>query len=256
MEQRSMKLDQVEVSEILSSADCRRIVDCINSQGSSSFIYRRPGLHTFGAASYLDIKNRISAKYYKCNAGTLTSYLALAGRHNPSLVSLFSGLYTYIEDFFSQRFNVNCNIHSLTAVPGFHLYENHFDFARQSSHIPHFDGQYQGILPLFPHTMNSLTLLKNTISFTIPVSLPSCQGGMRIWDYHYKDIASNDKCDTVAKLSSMKPNYIKYKIGSIVYHSGNLLHQILAWSALPDDPMRITLQGHGILFEGTLYLYW
>ena len=251
-----MKVDQVEVGDLLSPADCNKIVDCINSQSPSNFIHRRPGLHTFGAASYLDIKNTKTAKYYQYEAGTLTSYLALAREHNPSLISLFSGIYSYIEYFFSLRFNIKCYVHRLAAVPGFHLYDNHLDFVKQNNHIPHFDCQYEGILPLFSCGMTSSSLIGKTISFTIPISLPSCQGGMRVWDFHYKDIASNDKSDKMTKLATMTPKNIKYKVGNIVYHSGHILHQILAWSALPGDAMRITLQGHGLLFEETLYLYW
>lgn len=251
-----IQIDHVEVHQFLSQSDCHRIVDSISSSSASSFIQRRPGLQTLGAASYLDIRNESSAKYYNTCAGSLNSYLGIAKKCNPSLLSMFSGLYKYIEQFFSARFNLECRIHGTAAVPGFHVYENHADFGRQNTHIPHFDGQYQGILPLFPSYMRPSNVIGKTLSFTLPVSLPSSQGGMRVWDYHYREIAEGGKNQAKKKLALIKPQHIQYKVGSMVFHSGHLLHQIHAWSASQGEEKRITLQGHGILLEQTLYLYW
>jgi len=245
-----------EVSALLSQSECEQIYSSMNSFDVHSFADRMPGLSTLGYSSYLDIEHPISSKYYGSTGGTLSSYLAKASKLNPLLKEAFKDLYGTICDFFSRRFNAECRLHELAAPPGFHIYKNHPSFASQSSHVPHFDGQYEMLLPIFSENLNREDCLKRTLSFTLPITLPSCYSGIRYWEFDYKEITSSKRESIITKLSTLKPSNLLYEPGVIVYHSGHLLHQIKAWSAQPIDTPRITLQGHGLLINDLLYLYW
>ena len=253
---RHFDLTKFEVASLLSENECKRIYSSINLLDMKCFVDRMAGLSTLGYSSYLDIEHPIASKYYGPTGGTLSSYLAKANQLNPFLRETFKELYSTISDFFSKRFNVECRPHELAALPGFHLYSNHHSFSSQTSHIPHFDGQYEMLLPIFSSELSRDKCFNKTLSFTLPISLPSCYSGIRFWEFHYKDVVNSKDGSLAAKLSTLKPNELRYEIGTIVYHSGHLLHQIKAWSAKQLDAPRVTLQGHGLLVDDILYLYW
>jgi len=246
---KSKKLfDENEVDELLK---------IILETPDNLFCQRFDGMKTLGAASYLDIKNQNSAKYWHSSGSDLKTYLSMANDYNPILRNLFSNVYQKLCNFFSSEFGVFCELHPNTAVPGFHIYENFCQFGAQQNHIPHFDGQYQDLMPIF-HQIGSQIHDFNgkTLSFTIPISLPNTESGLKIWDLHLNQTRTEDKESLKEKFLQLKSQFIRYEEGVIVYHSGHMLHQIKSWLAEPEDKKRITLQGHGLFENDCLFLYW
>lgn len=242
--------------ELLQKKETCTITQSLLSLPEKIFIPRLEGMKTLGAASYLDIKNKNSAKYWASNGNDINYYLELAKKFNPILKNSYFKLYEKLCNFFSNEFNVECKLHEKAALPGFHIYDNRENFSSQNAHIPHFDGQYEELGELFNTNRKSTDYNQRTLSFTLPISLPNTKCGMRTWDFHYNETQNKNKEEIKNKLKRIKPQLIDYKTGTMVYHSGKSLHQIKSWSAMKNEKPRITLQGHGILIDNELYLYW
>jgi hypothetical protein len=241
---------------LLSIDDCDNIYEVIRSLPDSCFINRMRGMKTLGLSSYLDVGHRKTSKLVRNSCRDLSSYISGSNASNAVLKSLFHDLYKRLCVFFSGRFNVTCRLHDVAAAPGFHIYYNFPEFIAQSAHVPHFDLQYEDMIELLAPGLDGADVMGRTISFTLPIMLPNCESGLRIWDFHYRDVLSDDKKSLVARLSTLSPSTIKYAAGRIVYHSGHVLHQIKAWRASQEDKPRVTLQGHGLFIQDCLYLYW
>jgi len=251
-----------KVTKLIKETTAKKIADDLASIPEELFYSRFHGMKTLAAASYLDIKNERSTKYYSSTGKDIKHYLEMAAKTNPILLKLFQDIYARLCKFFEEELHIECSLHSKAALPGFHIYDNIKEFKKQSSHIPHFDGQYEDLLPLFGpekqlNETNQIHLHK-TLSYTLPISLPSKKGGLRVWDFNYLDSLNKDKAEVKKKLMGTRPRTIKYKIGELVYHSGNNLHQIKAWTheECESSTKRITLQGHGFVNNDHLYLYW
>lgn len=248
--------EKFEVQTLLSKIDCDDFYSAIESFDPSFLISRGHGLKTLGVASYLDVPHPTAIKFYNAADGTLSSYIKKAAQVNPLLINHFEKIYETLCDFFSQRFNVKCCLHKIAGIPGFHIYENHPSFSYQSSHVPHFDKQYEMLYPLFLTKSAQVDYMGKTISFTLPIKLPGCQSGIRFWDLHYQDVQEKNSAKLITDLSEMKPYILQYSVGDLVYHSGHFLHQIKAWSTIINDVPRVTLQGHGLFYNNQLHLYW
>ena len=93
----------------------------------------------------------------------------------------------------------------------------------------HRDLQYQQVLP------NETLTREQVITFTLPISLPP-GSGLSLWQEEEK-------------------SFHPYKVGELVIHSGLLTHQAVLRCAGPVPP-RIALQGHGVLRDNAIALYW
>ena len=251
-----------KVAKLIKEATAKKIADDLASIPEEFFFNRFHGMKTLGAASYLDIKNERSTKYYSSTGKDIEHYLEMAEKTNPVLLKLFQDIYTRLCKFFEEELHIQCSLHSKAALPGFHIYDNINEFKKQSSHIPHFDGQYEDLMPLLGpnRQLNEVnrSQLSKTLSYTLPISLPSETCGLRVWNFNYLDTLNRDKQEVKRKLMEEIPRTICYKVGEIVYHSGNNLHQIKSWTYEEGEAStkRITLQGHGFVNNDQLYLYW
>ena len=252
-----LNLQAFQTKKLLGKNETDTLAQKILAAPENVFCHRFKGMKTLGAASYLDIKNKQSAKYWQSSGHDLDYYLSLANRYNPILLNLFESLYSKLCKFFADEFNVICELHPATALPGFHIYENSEQFGEQKAHIPHFDGQYNDLVPIFyEEDEYPAEHIGNTLSFTMPISLPSMESGLKTWNLHLDQTKVADKQMLKEKILNLKPEFVQYQEGVIVYHSGLLLHQIKSWHATTNDKRRITLQGHGILKNDRLFLYW
>lgn len=254
-----LSTNEFQVKKIVDVSTAAEVASVLASLSERLFCSRFYGMKTLGAASYLDIKNARTSRYYCSTGKDVAYYLDMAARYNPILLAHFKSIYSKLCRFFEKEFNVRCRLHSKAALPGFHVYENIEEFKTQERHVPHFDGQYEALLPLFGIERNkSNNILEKTLSYTLPISLPSDSCGLRVWDFDYRDTLREDKEAVKNKLLSIRPKVIEYSIGDLVYHSGNKLHQIKSWSCEEgkEESKRITLQGHGLLKNDCLYLYW
>ena len=99
--------------------------------------------------------------------------------------------------------------------------------------------------------------LENTLSFTIPIKLPSGGGGLYTWadevnPYSFNYTTNENK---LAELESPAITNL-YTEGEMIYFIGHLLHQMMPGINVQPDDRRITVQGHGQKCDGTWRLYW
>ena len=182
--------------------------------------------YTLEMAAYLDDNTQ--------DDGIKLDYLA----HNISscndlLVAYFAALYQQLECCFYQRWGlvVRFNLRHL-ALPGFHIYEPHPFFEKLVAST-HKDLQYRN---LFGHKARAHS--EDVMTFTLPLSTPA-GAGLNLWE--------DDSCQD-ADL------FVPYHSGELVVHSGLEQHQAVINCTSGDE--RITLQGHGIIIEQQLILYW
>jgi hypothetical protein len=101
-------------------------------------------------------------------------------------------------------------------------------------------------------------------SFTLPIVLPRAGSGLRVWETltsaevsAYAEEMGIRQWDAIAALvkNGAPAAFHGYEVGTLVVHSGHLVHQVPPWKRTPGDA-RITLQGHGLLHAGCWRIYW
>ena len=86
-----------------------------------------------------------------------------------------------------------------------------------------------------------------------------CRSGCRRPGRHCRVWPSCTYPDDVHRLAAGRqtdPEIVHYHLGSAVVHSGHVLHQIGATPSESADDLRIMLQGHGLVVDNALILYW
>ncbi|MCE5317321.1 MAG: hypothetical protein LLG04_08155 [Parachlamydia sp.] len=205
------------------------------------WIDRSQGFYPFyslGANLYIDSSSDDDSIYRK-----------KAQEQNPILMANFSGLYDKLIALFQEVYDVPVTFVDGFALPGFHIFlaskvfyekggSNHFDMQYQKIKWPYADIDYD-----------------NPISFTCPVALPMAGAGLQYWDIT-QDMVEKMSGTEFAKARAVEPHYLGYSLGKLVLHQGLLLHQIAPTKEINPGDARITLQGHGLLCDGALRLYW
>lgn len=193
---------------------------------------------TLGAASYLDAKRNHA------------EYDAFAEKYNPLLRENFADCYQRVAALLEEALGGPVVYTSRLALPGFHVYLSSKLFERPIASI-HCDSQYQ------LHDWSGLDAdLTRPISFTLSIALPKNGGGLNVWDISYAELLEKSSNDTGPLVRSRESSYHAYRIGSMVLHSGHLLHQAAPGKDVQPDDERITLQGHAIQISGIWNLYW
>lgn len=121
--------------------------------------------------------------------------------------------------------------------PGFHIFPGH-ETASAFFGRKHQDRQHEALfqIPLIKDNFKKENVSMH-FSFTIPLRLPYMGGGML--------------------LGSNLEEFYPYKENSLYMHSGHFDHAIAPFMTpvLPSD-WRITIQGHGFVYNENIYLYW
>ena len=192
-----LDIDTFRVKKLLDNQEADEACNVLFSLPDDAFCPRFYGMKTLGAASYLDIKNERSSKYWKSSGLDVQHYLGLASQYNPVLLTFFKNIYSKLCTFFEKEFNVKCILHDQAALPGFHIYENLSTFQIQKNHIPHFDGQYEELSSLFGFNKSQEQFPQDffgkTLSYTMPISLPKDLCGLRVWDFHFVETIDKNK---------------------------------------------------------------
>src|SRR6266540_6772026 len=91
-----------------------------------------------------------------------------------------------------------------------------------------------------------------TVSFTLPIRLPAAGSSLRLWPSctYPADVAHLN----IARSTS--PEVVVYHLGSALVHSGHVLHQIGPTPSVQPEDLRVMLQGHGLVVDHALILYW
>ena len=131
-------------------------------------------------------------------------------------------------------------------MPGFHIWVAPGIPQRRGASV-HFDLQYERVISR-PH----YAWASGTMSFTLPIRMPAAGSSLNVWP----GVSYPEDLPRVAGARETEPEVVHYRVGSAIVHTGHILHQIGASPSVEPDDIRITLQGHGLVVDGDLILYW
>lgn len=227
---------------LLSPDECARALESVQAH-RDAWTQRYPGLpaYTLGAASYLDSGHERRDVYH-----------AKAAALNPLLEREFGWLYERLLVALGEHLRAGVAFEPGAARPGFHIFLAHEAFRRPLGKI-HFDLQFMDIDWSDGEGMD----FSRPVSYTLAIRLPESGAGLLTWNI---DKAEYDGLDSVSRnrIGQEKiPEYVPYREGAMVCHSGMLLHQIApAADGLRPDDLRVTLQGHALPGRDGYRLYW
>jgi len=185
-----------------------------------------PLYFTIGKSVYLD---------YVANE---QEYFSNLQELNESINEVFGHLIQKVIDSLSIELNSPVKLMNGLAVPGFHVfYKDGIDYSSKCE--PHYDLQHMRM------SWERKREEGKMISFTLPISLPTGGGGLDIWIPK-----------TGLKDEQFEQIIIPYECGTLVLQYGMLLHRISKTPKPTDNDERITLQGHGLCFDGAWEIYW
>ena len=207
---------------------------------------------TLGAVSYLDhVKDPEQYEKHR-------NYV------NPVMYKKFNWIYEIICERLQSDLKEPVVIDGFLSHPGFHIFsgktgdlieQEYLELFQESLGSVHVDVQYEEHIEYWK-TFKRVDF-NNTLSFTIPIKLPSGGGGLYTWEdkvnpYSFNYTTNKNKLDELESPSI--PNL--YTEGEMIYFIGHLLHQMMPGVKVQPDDRRITVQGHGVKCDGTWRLYW
>lgn len=195
--------------------------------------------YSLGAASYMD-----------SSAKDDSGYRVLAKKQNPLLKQHFQFVYDRLAQVLQQKMGLEVAYEEELALPGFHIFLAHKMFEEPIA-SSHFDLQFNSIQWKYQNVDNT-----HPISFTAAISLPTEGGGLYYWDITQEEAKGLDR-DALEQLKTQRERkYLPYDIGKLALHKGLFLHQIAPGKNIRQFESRITLQGHGLVCDDVLRLYW
>jgi len=250
---------------ILSKDQCNSIINTLENY--QSFWVPRQLLicHTIGAASGYVERNFDIKPSFPMNS--IFDYYEQSRHLNPFLFDNFSWIYEIIFQKFSNIIGP-CELLDPLGYPGFQIFghkPNCFNkiedilLMQQPNGNIHTDKQHEVHMHIWNEFKN--VDLTNILSFTLSIELPSTGGGLCSWDSEsIKKHEIDDKFTKMIKNSNYykKMNnlsVISYKIGSLFYFVGPILHQIAPGFEIKPTDRRITMQGHGIMCDNIWRIY-
>ena len=238
--------EEIIVESILTKEQCEKVSADIHHLKQFWIQRGKSNFFTLGAASYLDFSEL---------ADLHDDYYSKARKYNLILQQNFGWLYQLIQAAIERNFQAKTQYTTDLAIPGFHIWQFPGIFTKPTASI-HFDLQYQNLKWQDFEKVD----FSRSISFTLPIQLPKCGGGLNVWHLKYEEFVDAYNKGLVVQVeemqSSKKQTFHSYKVGNLVIHSGHSLHQIAPVEQAYEDDERITLQGHGIYCDGEWQLYW
>ena len=213
--------------------------------------------YTLGVATYIDGITDIQYYY---------DYIK---SQNPVFKDYFSWLYDLV------IYNLwgeigECQVADFLAYPGFHIFGTKPNeppkmatktYMEQPSATIHVDLQHEQHDFLWNHFKD--VDLENTLSFTLPIQVPTNGGGLNTWEEESMKQYEIDNKYTkhMKELDYSKwgdygePTVVPYTAGEMFYFIGSLVHQIAPAYNADFNDRRISLQGHGVKCDGVWQLY-
>jgi hypothetical protein len=176
-------------------------------------------------------------------------YYATSKQMNPILRKHFDWMYDKLIDAFSKHFGMPTQFRDDLALPGFNIYCGPQDFSRIRYNV-HIDLQF---MELNWEPKGSADF-DSTMSFTLPIASPVHGAGLNIWDIKQNDIPEQE-LDNSELLAAKNALYQRYEVGVATIHDGRHYHQMTVAENWQADDERITLQGHGLVQNGSLVIY-
>ncbi|MBO3749484.1 hypothetical protein J5X84_25690 [Streptosporangiaceae bacterium NEAU-GS5] len=237
MVRRVSSLNTLGEVDVLSAGECEEVADVILGD-LDRWTQRSPSglFFTLGINAYMDLAPSADAN---------ASYFGPARSANLMLKQGFAGLHGRLAAVLEREIGLPTRYADDLAMPGFHIWVGSGIPQRPSASI-HFDLQYQRLL-----TRPQYARASGTVSFTLPIKLPAAGSSLRVWPCIYPD-----DVDRLPAVRQTDPEIVPYHVGSAIVHSGHVLHQIGTTSSVRSDEFRITMQGHGLVVDEELVLYW
>lgn len=206
-----------------------------------SWIARSEALpfYTLGAASYIDAQ------------ADRALYHSRASTFNPLLQRHFGWLYDKLTACLAQQLGGPVRFAPALARPGYHVYLAHRMFEQPIASI-HCDMQHS----LLDWSEAGLADFTQPVSYTLPIALPQCGGGLNTWEVARDHTAGWTAASVLKTIADTPPRYEAYALGELVLHSGRIPHQAAPATRVQEGDERITLQGHAIACDGQWVLYW
>lgn len=194
--------------------------------------------YTLGTATYIHAANLGEKGYRK-----------LAQERNPILKKHFSDVYDHVAQVLEKELGMPVVYDELLGLPGFHIFLYHRMFEQPVASV-HFDLQFQ------QHHWDHYKEVdfEKPISFTLPFILPSTGGGLNWWDVYLNENPNREQMNQYMREKEM--HFLEYHVGDLVLHHGTMMHQIAPMPGAKKEDARISLQGHGVVCDGKMRLYW
>ena len=183
---------------------------------------------------------------------------------NPVLYKKFNWIYEIITEKLQEALGDPVVIDKFLAHPGFHIFATKIGTTIEPEYMKlfeqplgsvHVDVQWEEHHDYW-QTFDEVNL-KDTLSFTVPIKLPSGGGGLYTWADEVNPYSFNYTTNEV-KLSELEHPCVSnlYTEGEMIYFIGHLLHQMMPGVNVQPTDRRITVQGHGQKCDGVWRLYW
>ncbi len=229
--------------EVITPQECLQVHSVVHDL-REFWINRHPFLpfYSLGTASY----------FHAPSEQADTNYSTAIKHYNPLLRKHFDWLYKRLADTLAEKLAAPTHYpDNRLALPGFHIFLAHKAFEQPMAAI-HRDLQYR------QHKWEPIEAanFSHPISFTLAIALPQSGAGMNVWDLHHEEVEQLEPSEIEQLTESKKQHFHAYELGKIALHSGHFVHQIAPVQNIQPEDERITLQGHGIFFQGVLHLYW
>jgi len=191
------------------------------------------------------------ATYRHAPPNPLPLYYAKARLFNPLLREHLGWLYDRLLMILAEELGQPTCYREDLALPGFHIFVAH-EIWKVNVLQAHVDGQFK-----YHHWAPEAEVhFQRPLSFTLAISLPKAGGGLDMWDLNQEECVGISKLDRLNLLATKKVTYHPYTVGKIALHIGKIYHRIGNLESMETGDERITLQGHGLLCQGTWQLYW
>ena len=183
---------------------------------------------------------------------------------NPVLYKKFNWIYEIITKKLQEALGEPVVIDKFLAHPGFHIFATKIGTTIEPEYMKlfeqplgsvHVDVQWEEHHDYW-QTFDEVNL-EDTLSFTVPIKLPSGGGGLYTWADEVNPYSFNYTTNEV-KLSELEHPCVSnlYTEGEMIYFVGHLLHQMMPGVNVQPTDRRITVQGHGQKCDGVWRLYW
>lgn len=225
--------------DLLTEEECLKVRSTVHEL-KEFWIPRHPTLpfYTLGLASPYDVP-KDKQGYYK-----------QAKHYNSILREHLGWLYERLTETLKNLLQAPTSYPDNLALPGFHIFLAHKEFEQPMGTV-HCDKSY-----MFHWDSSQKVDFSNPISFTQTISLPKFGGGMYMWDLQYDEVKGLEHREIEQLASRKKKSFHPYKRGGLILHSGHIVHQIAPINNLQPEDERITLQGHGVLYQNAWQLHW
>jgi hypothetical protein len=245
-------ISMVEPIRLLSEEGAREMVARLDSV-RSDWVLRDDAraFATLGRAAYMDL----------CGGrATVEEYRALAAPQNAVLSRHFGDLHELARAAVEKAMGLPAMLTDRWALPGFHIFTGP-GLQGAGSGGAHFDLQYRELVGDLPRREREEL---RPVSLTLALELPAAGSGLRVWPIRPSQLDAAGRAkgrretdERLGEYLRRKPSaYFPYEPGVLYFQPEPLLHCIFNAGTVEEVDRRITLQGHGIVQEGRVVLYW